>query len=159
MVNMDDNEQPQADGLESLALEADLLDAAPVSEASAAAEAQATQAAANTTMELFGLLTMVRGMVFPMLRTVTLDEKMDALGKVWSDSVLGDAATAGADVMALHGWTIGGAFSRYGPYIALGAALAPPVLATRAILAPAPKQKAPGATAGEGGPDGAGQLQ
>jgi hypothetical protein len=150
------------ESLDSLQREADLLDTSDVREAQAGAVVAVQEATASAEAELLGALQLVRGMVFPLLAASIDERRMSALASVWNDTVLAQSSAAGAQVMALHGWTLGGAFSRYGPYIALGAALAPPVLATRAIMAPTPEEKRqvkPAAQAGEGAADGAGQQQ
>jgi hypothetical protein len=50
--------------------------------------------------------------------------------QVWSDSQVERIAGAGGAVCDKHGWDFGGALGQYGPYIALAAATAPPVMAT-----------------------------
>ena len=157
MDKMNDTAAPEGgakpEDLMHLAREADMLDAAPEREAQAGAQAQAQEVAQSNQMELLGALQTVRAMVLPMLAMAVHPAKVQQLGQVWNDGVLEASATAGAQVMARHGWTISGAFDAYGPYIALVAAVAPPALATRAILA------APNPKAGEGAADGAGQQQ
>lgn len=169
MSNPQDNTagDPAADSLDNLTREADLLDTSGEREAQAGAVEVAQEATATAEVELLGALQLVRGMVFPLLAATIDERRMGALAGVWNDTVLAQSSAAGAQIMALHGWTLGGAFSKYGPYIALGAALAPPVLATRAIMAPTPDDKRQvrpdGKTnltvVGEGGTDGAGQQQ
>jgi hypothetical protein len=141
----------QSESLDALAREADLLDTSPEREAAAGAMVAVEQATASASAELLGALQLVRGMVFPMLSAVIDKGRMAALEGVWHDGVLGASAEAGARIMAIHGWTLGGAFDKYGPYVALGVALVPPALATRAIMAPTPKEPKPAAPAGEGG--------
>jgi hypothetical protein len=156
---------PAGDGAESLAdlaREADLLDTSPAREGEAAQAVAVAEATASTEEELRGALELVRGMLFPLLATVTPEAKLIQLGQVWHDGVLLASAKAGAQVMALHGWTMGGVgdlFGRYGPYVSLALALVPPVIATKKIMEapdPKPDEKAPGQT-GEG--DGARQQQ
>lgn len=135
-----------AESLDDLAREADLLDTAPEATAQAGAVAQAEQLQSSTADELRGVLEMVRAMVFPILGAAIDARRMEALGKVWNDGVLHASADAGARIMNLHGWTMGGAFDRYGPYVMLAVALGPPVIQTRQIMAPdpVPKNVAPG---------------
>lgn len=92
-----------------------------------------------TAAELLAALTMARAMAFPILGA-----KGERLKAVWTDDVLQNAAGAGAAVMQLHGLTMGALSVKYAPYIALAAALAPPLIQTRKILAepePEPKEK------------------
>jgi hypothetical protein len=135
---------PTSDGVEplaALAAEAAALEATPTEAAQVAQQQQAQQqqaATANTANELQQTLVMVRAMVLPVLP----DHQRGKLADVWSDKVLEQASKAGAEVMTLHGWTLGDVMGKYAPYIALAAALAPPTLATVRIMkepAPAPK--------------------
>ena len=138
------------ESLADLAGEAAALDMAPAVAAQAAQAGHAEQVMQSDASELLGALLAVRAMAFPML-SMTLDaERMGMLEQCWNDGVLGQSAEAGARVMALHGWTMGGAFDRYGPYVMLVAALAPPVMLTKQILTPPPKSK-PGTAQPVGG--------
>jgi hypothetical protein len=133
------------ESLDDLAREADMLDAAPAAAASAGAIAAAEQLEATAGAELFGVLQMVRGMVIPMLGVVVEAPRLAALESIWNDGVLERSAGAGAAIMARHGWTMGGVMGEYAPYIMLVAALAPPVIQTRQVLAaPPPKKAEPG---------------
>lgn len=138
------------ENLDDLAREADMLDAAPEAAAQAGAIAQAEQAQLTAGAELFGALQAVRAMVLPMLSVVVEAPRIAALEAVWNDRVLEASAGAGAVIMARHGWTLGGVMGEYAPYVLLVAALAPPVIQTRRILAaPAeaagvPEKVAPG---------------
>ena len=48
----------------------------------------------------------------------------------WGDRTLRGIAQPGAEIMHRHGWDVAGVMGRYGPYIALLAAVAPPTIAT-----------------------------
>jgi hypothetical protein len=54
--------------------------------------------------------------------------------RVWSDQQIDGIAAAGGAVCDRHGWDFGAALGNYGPYIALAAATAPPVLATHGAI-------------------------
>lgn len=49
---------------------------------------------------------------------------------LWGEQVQASIAGSGAEIMRRHGLTMGDVMSQYGPYIALGGALAPSTLAT-----------------------------
>ena len=137
----DEHELTQAqdggESLDALASEAQTLDAAPEQAAQAARNEQAAELVDNNAAELLATLQLARAMSLPILPT----RKAQALAGVWNDTVLKQASEAGAAVMALHDIQMGAIMGRYAPYIALIAALAGPVLATRAILAePEPKK-------------------
>lgn len=128
------------ESLEALAAEATRLESTP-SEAEQAQQQQsrevAVQVVTSNAAELQAALTMARAMALPILPA----RKAAALGQVWSDPVIESVAQAGAKVLELHGVALGSLLGTYGPYIALLAAVAPPVLATRAILSqPEPEQ-------------------
>jgi len=132
------------ESLEALAAEATLLDTSPAAAVQAAADAQAAQVVASNEAELFATLQAVRTMVFPLLSMVVDADRMGQLANVWNDGVLQSTAGAGAAVLERHGITMGQVMGRFGPYIMLVAAVAPPVLMTKKILAPPPKEKQPG---------------
>jgi hypothetical protein len=130
--------------LADIAREADLLDTSSDREAQAGQVAQTEQLTANNESELLVTLQAVRAMAFPMLAMVTDDQRMQALGQVWNDGVLGASAAAGAAVLEKHGWSMGSIMGDYGPYVMLVAALAPPIVMTKKILeTPKEKPKAP----------------
>ena len=117
------------ESLDALAREADFLDLAPAAESLAAQAAQA-QATDSNQAELLATATLLRALVLPVLPA----KKSAALALVWSDDVLSSASAAGAAVLDLHGISMGQTLGRYGPYIALIAALAPPTLATLNVI-------------------------
>lgn len=127
----------EASALGALMGEAAALDAADaLPPANPAMEAYAVQVASANRAEIAATLTIVRTMLCPLLPP----PKGDQIAAIWSDAVIEQAAAAGAAVMDLHGWSMGETMGKYGPYIALIAAVGPPALATRAVmLAPAPK--------------------
>lgn len=130
--------------LSDIAREADMLDTSPDREAQAGQVAETAQAVANNESELLVTLQAIRAMAFPMLAMVTDEQRMNALGNVWNDGVLGASAAAGAAVLEKHGWSMGSLMGDYGCYVMLVAALAPPVVMTKKILeTPKEKPKAP----------------
>lgn len=54
----------------------------------------------------------------------------DEFERLWGDQTLRGIAGPGAEIMRRHGWDVAGLMSRYGPYIALAGAIAPPAIAT-----------------------------
>lgn len=50
--------------------------------------------------------------------------------RLWGDSTLHGIARPGAEIMRRHGLDVAGLMSKWGPYIGLAAALAPPAIAT-----------------------------
>lgn len=131
------------ESLADLAREADMLDAAPEAAAQAGQIAETQQLTASNEAELLVTLQAIRAMAFPMLAMVTDQARMDALGQVWNDGVLGASAAAGAAVMEKHGWTMGSVMGQYGCYVMLVAALAPPIVMTKKILE-VPKERPKG---------------
>lgn len=89
-----------------------------------AAPVPAAPVETNTAAELLGALQLARAMVTPLFTW------WPDFGQVWGDGQLQGIADAGGQVMDRHGWTMGGAMSEYGPYIALLGATAGPGLAT-----------------------------
>ena len=136
-MNPDENNADGGESLDALAQEAQHLDAAPEQAAAAAQDAQAAQLVGNNAAELLATLMLARAMALPILPK----RKAAMLAQVWTDDVLRQASDAGAAVLQLHDIQMGQIMGRYAPYIALVAALAPPMLETRAILtAPEPQQ-------------------
>jgi len=125
-----------AESLADLARAADMLDAAPEAQAQAAQDAQAAEVVESNEAELYGTLQAIRAMAFPLLSMAVDQQRMSALGQVWNDSVLEQTAKAGAAVLERHGITMGQVMGQFGPYIMLVAAVAPPVMMTKKILAP-----------------------
>ncbi|MCV2361649.1 hypothetical protein LNV08_22010 [Paucibacter sp. TC2R-5] len=88
---------------------------------------QAAQVAAvveSTAAELQSALELVRMMAAPLMSW------WPEFGTVWNDRTLQEISAGGAAVMERHGWTVGDAFSKFGPYIALAGATLPPALVT-----------------------------
>lgn len=123
-----------AENLDSLALEGGKLDAAPVVAAAAEVQAQQSDLAQSNETELFATLTLAREVVFPLLSMALHPARFAVLESVWQDSTLRKSAEAGAEVMALHGWTMSDAAGKWGPYVKLGAALLPPAVVTYKVL-------------------------
>lgn len=100
-------------------------EAAAVEGHAPAAPGAAPQATdADTAAELLGALEMARMMVAPMFAW------WPEFAATWSDAQLEKIAEGGAAVMQRHGWTLGGLFSEFGPYIALAGATLPPAFVT-----------------------------
>ncbi len=78
----------------------------------------------NTCASILGALKMARAAARPRLNW------WSEFGEVWSDSTLQEIASAGAEVMALHGLTLGEFMGKWGPYFALAGAVAGPSLVT-----------------------------
>lgn len=128
--------QGGGESLDALAREAASLDTQP--EQTAAAELQKVSAALaqSNAAELLAALMMARGLALPILPR----HKGDLLREVWTDDVLENIASAGGQVLALHGQGVGNLLGQYAPYIVLIGALVRPVLETREILLrPEPK--------------------
>jgi hypothetical protein len=128
-----------SESLDNLATEAGQLDAQP-SRADEARQQQQQheqqQAQASNVGELLAAATMIRTMWLPLLPP----HKSAVLAQVWNDQTLTQGAHAGAAVMELHGIRLGDVMGRYAPYVALLAALGPPVLATVQVMrAPDPQ--------------------
>lgn len=122
-------EQAGPSGFDVLAAQATELETSALPAAQRpAAEPTPQQQAEDTAAELRGALEMARLMVAPMFGW------WSEFGHVWSDATLQGIATGGAAVMQRHGWTMGEAFSQFGPYIALGGALLPPCIATHQAI-------------------------
>ncbi len=146
----------QSEDLDQLAGEAQLLDTSPTKAEEAQAQRQeqeAGQAVDSNAGQLLAAATMIRAMWLPLLPK----SKGEALAYVWRDEVLAGAAQAGAQVLVLHGIDMGEVVGRLGPYVALIAALGPPVLSTVQIMkapepkAPAVQQQQEGAAHGQAG--------
>jgi hypothetical protein len=75
--------------------------------------------------ELRGLVELAAAMLGPVL------PKTAAVAKQQAPAM----AAAGAEVMRLHGWTMGGVMAKYAPYIALIVAVAPVASTARAEVA------------------------
>lgn len=75
--------------------------------------------------ELRGLVELAAAMLGPVL------PKTAAVAKQQAPAM----AAAGAEVMRLHGWTMGGVMAKYAPYIALIVAVAPIASTARAEVA------------------------
>lgn len=129
------------ESLDALAIEAGALDAAPTA-ASQAQEARAQEQQADVLEsnagELLAALDLARALLLPLLPP----HRAEPLRAIWSDERLQAASEAGAAVLERHGVSMGSVLSDYGPYIALVAALAPPILETRAVLLLPPPQPA-----------------
>lgn len=124
------------DSLDVIAGDAQLIDTSPDPRAEQREQQQAQEEAhvfESTAGELLAAATMIRAMWLPLI-AATSPRKADALAGVWNDGVLRQAAGAGAQVMQLHGITLGSVLGKFGPYVALVAALAPPVMQTAQIM-------------------------
>lgn len=120
----------QADGADFADLEAQA--AAIEGPAAAAAPGALAQGAptvdpvavAAEAAELAGALQLARLLVRPMFGW------WPDFGTVWSDAQIRQIAQAGAEVCIKHGWTMGDLMAKWGPYVGLALATAPPCVAT-----------------------------
>lgn len=111
-------ETPEASPLDSL-LEAADSNVAPPPPAPAAP-------ADNLEADLFSVLKMAQGAARPMVWWLEPGH-FDGL---WGDGTLKNIATPAAEIMRRNGWSVAGMMGKYGPYIALLGAVAPPTIAT-----------------------------
>lgn len=114
-------EEPSADGLDHLLLQAQNIDAGQSPQAAAV---PVEVVPSNTADELLGVLTMARLMVAPMFAW------WQEFGGVWNDATIKAIADGGGAVMDRHGWSVGEVLGQWGPYIALIGAVAPPSFVT-----------------------------
>lgn len=148
----------ESESLDTLAQDAQLIDTSLDPRAEQREQQQAQQEADvldSVAAELMAAATMIRAMWLPLIEASS-PRKAAALAMVWNDGTLRNAAGAGAQVMQLHGITLGSVLGKFGPYVALVAALAPPVIQTAQIMRvqeakPAEVVQPP---AGEGGESG-----
>jgi hypothetical protein len=126
-----------ADALDQLASRAS-------SEQPEPAAAPATVQADGLENDLLDVLRMVQVVARRGIWWLTPDE----FGNLWGDATLQGIAGPGAEIMRRNGWTMADAMSKYGPYIALGAAVAPPAIATVQAYKIARKKPAPAAETG-----------
>lgn len=135
---------PAFDALErqALAIEANLAGVSDPGQAEAAPTI-------DNAAELLGALQLARLMVKPMFRWWPDFEA------TWPDATLQAIAEGGGQVMAKHGWTMGGLMNEFGPYIALGVATVPPVMVTLSAIKArkAELSSAPAAPIVASGPD------
>lgn len=110
---------PTAAGLDALA------DAA---EANNTPPPQAAPKPANDGLEadLLSALQMAQGLARGGIWWLTPGE----FENLWGDHTLKAIAGPGAEIMRRHGFTVAGVMGKYGPYLALAAAVAPPAIAT-----------------------------
>lgn len=128
LSDMPDDDGAQSErlspGLDAIAAQAEALEHGVT--AATAIDGQA--AGDNNAAELLEALTMARVLVSPMMAW------WPEFATVWGDATLRKVADAGAQVMDRHGWTMGQAFTQFGPYIALAVATLPPLLVTRRAI-------------------------
>lgn len=111
-------------GFEDLATEAASLEGGPPIPGTPEAAASEADALKATAAELLQALVMARMLCGPMFAW------WPDFGRVWSEQTLQGIANGGAAVMLRHGWTMGEFFEKWGPYIALAMATAPPCAVT-----------------------------
>ena len=88
-------------------------------------EAQDAGPVVDDESELRGLVELAAAMLGPVLPKTAASAKAQAPAM----------AAAGAEVMRLHGWTLGGVMAKYAPYIALVVSVAPVAATARAEIA------------------------
>lgn len=119
-----DGEQLPPDDLADLVQQAATIDAPSSGAPGAPPGAPVEDPAAREARELRGALTLARVLVGPMFRW------WPDFGSVWSDHTLQGISDSGAAVLVLNGWTMSDVFEKWGPYIGLALATAPPCVAT-----------------------------
>lgn len=126
---MKTNTEPTASeepgNLDALAAEAASLEADAQAQENAPSKAD-TQQAANLESELLAALQLVRGIAGPLCHWMTLER----FERTWSNERIRAMAEPGAIIMQLNGWTVGAMLGKWGPYIALTAAMGAPTLET-----------------------------
>lgn len=75
--------------------------------------------------ELRGLVELAAAMLGPVLPKTSAAAKMQAP----------HMAAAGAEIMRIHGWTMGGIMAKYAPYVALAVSVVPVYATARAEIA------------------------
>lgn len=117
----------QAPAAEDHALDS-LIRTAEAREAAEAPPAPGGVAVQADTLEqdLFDVLKMAQAMVQPGVYWLTPER----FAQLWGDHTLRGIAAPGAEIMRRQGWTVAGLMGKWGPYLALAAAVAPPTLAT-----------------------------
>ena len=114
--------------LSSLMAEVDQHQAEGVQAQEQAAQEVAAQAIGEARVQLRAALTMLKAIAATKFRW------WPEFDQCWSDAQLDAIADAGAQVMQLHGLTMGDLMTRWGPYIALAGAVGMPSLATYAAI-------------------------
>ncbi len=100
-----------------------------------------------TVRELLAALQMARALAAGQVEPLMAD-----FAVVWSDSQLRQIAEAGAEVMNIHGWSVGELMGRWGPYIRLAVAVGVPGWVTWQAIKQAqrrPAQRGPDGSAGK----------
>jgi hypothetical protein len=128
---IDTNTNPASDGAEGqddpfagLESQATALEGAAQIERDEREEKQAASTVATLSTELLAALTMARDMAEP---TMTWWPEFHS---TWSDAALAKIAGSAAVVMQMHGWDMGTAWVKLGPYIALIGAVGMPSFVT-----------------------------
>ena len=94
------------------------------------AAAKAANAESDSMVEdIFDALCMVREFAAPPIEDAGL-LPVGKLETIWTDAVLRKIAKPAAQIMQRHGFSLGEILDRWGPYLALIAALATPSMAT-----------------------------
>lgn len=91
----------------------------------------------NLEEDLFSVLKMAQGAARPGVWWLSPDQ----FEGLWGDHTLKNIAAPGADIMRRNGWSVAGLMGKYGPYIALLGAVAPPTIATVAAYKAATRQQ------------------
>jgi hypothetical protein len=91
----------------------------------------------NLEDDLFSMLKMAQGAARPGIWWLT-PEQFEGL---WGDHTLTAIAGPGAEIMRRNGWSVAGLMGKYGPYIALLGAVAPPTMATVAAYKAATRER------------------
>jgi hypothetical protein len=122
--------EPKVSGLEKLEAHASVLEAAAIEPQQAAQQDQ--QQAQDTAATIIG--TEIAG-ALEMIREMAIEAMHEPeLRPIWSNERLQGIGTAGAMVMARHGWDFAGIMSKWGPHIMLVGALAAPAFGTFKLI-------------------------
>lgn len=113
-----------AEILDNADLDAIALDAAAIEGEGAPGASQAALPGMGNAENIQGALAMAKLMLGPVFAW------WPEFDQVWSDGQIQGISGAAGLVCDKHGWNFGEAIGQYGPYLALVAATAPPVIAT-----------------------------
>ncbi|MFM2450802.1 MAG: hypothetical protein RIS44_3252 [Pseudomonadota bacterium] len=80
----------------------------------------------NLEEDLFSVLKMAQAAAKPGMWWLSHEQ----FHGLWGDNTLQNIAGPGAEIMRRNGWSVAGLMGKYGPYIALLGAVAPPTMAT-----------------------------
>lgn len=133
-------EKPSGISLEDLALQAEKNDTAGQAETERAEAKSAVQETNTLAAEIEDALNMAAPFAEAGMWWLTAEK----FKQLWGAETRKKIAAAAAAVMLKHGWNLSTVLEKYAPYIALGMAFAPPVMATVQAYKQATAKPAPG---------------